>query len=68
MRAGSAREFRSGGHQVNRWFGDERGGVLSEVSFGVSVFVILAISGLWIVSQLEGVSLHVLLQQLRNGN
>ena len=32
------------------------------------MFVILAISGLWIVSQLEGVSLHVLLQQLRNGN
>lgn len=53
---------------MNRWFGDEHGGVLSEVSFGVSVFVILAISGLWIVSQLEGVSLHVLLQQLRSGN
>jgi hypothetical protein len=52
---------------VNRWFSDERGSVLSEVSLGVSVIVVLAIGGLWVVSQLEGVSFQVLLQQLRNG-
>jgi hypothetical protein len=49
-----------------RWFGDERGSVVSELTFGASVVGILVIGGLWMVAQLEGVSFQVLLEQLRN--
>jgi hypothetical protein len=49
-----------------RWFGDERGSVVGELTFGASVVGILVIGGLWTVAQLEGVSFQVLLDQLRN--
>ena len=52
---------------MQRWFGDERGSVVGELTFGATVVGILVIGGLWVVAQLEGVSFQVLLEQLRNG-
>jgi hypothetical protein len=49
------------------WFGDERGSVVGELTFGATVVGILVIGGLWVVAQLAGVSFQVLLEQLRNG-
>jgi hypothetical protein len=49
-------------------FTDQRGGVASELSFGVMVIGILVMAGLFAVSQIEGVSFTVLLQQLRSGH
>ena len=56
------------GVYVFRWFGDERGSVISEVTFGALCIGILVLGGLWVVAQLEGVSFQVLLQQIRNGS
>ena len=55
------------GSEMQRWFGDERGSVVGELTFGATVVGILVIGGLWVVAQLEGVSFQVLLEQLRNG-
>ena len=52
---------------MQRWFGDERGSVVGELTFGATVVGILVIGGLWVVAQLEGVSFQVLLEQLRIG-
>ena len=52
---------------MQRWFGDERGSVVGELTFGATVVGILVIGGLWVVAQLEGVSFQVLLEQLRTG-
>ncbi len=52
---------------MQRWFGDERGSVVGELTFGATVVGILVIGGLWVVAQLEGVSFQVRLEQLRNG-
>ena len=51
-----------------RSIGDERGSVVSELTFGALCVGILVIGGLWVVAQLEGVSFQVLLQQIRNGS
>jgi len=53
---------------MHRWFGDERGTVVGELTFGAMVVGILVIGGLWAVAQLEGVSFQVLLEQLRSGS
>ena len=50
-----------------RVFFDERGSVASELSFGVMVVGMLVLAGLYMLAQLEGVSLAVLLHQLRHG-
>ena len=52
---------------MQRWFRDERGSVVGELTFGASVVGVLVVGGLWVVAQLEGVSFQVLLEQLRNG-
>jgi hypothetical protein len=52
---------------MQRWFRDERGSVISELTFGATVVGFLVIGGLWMVAQLEGVSFQVLLEQLRSG-
>jgi hypothetical protein len=50
-----------------RGFANQRGTVTSELSFGVMVVGMLVIAGLFMMSQLEGVSFAVLLHQLRHG-
>jgi hypothetical protein len=52
---------------VVRVFGNQRGTVASELSFGVMVVGMLVLGGLFMMSQLEGVSFAVLLHQLRHG-
>jgi hypothetical protein len=51
---------------VYRIFFSERGSVASEISYGVMMAGILALGGLWLIAQLEGVSFQVLLNQLRH--
>ncbi len=51
-----------------RGFGDERGSVVSELTFGALCVGILVVGGLWVVATLEGVSFQVLLQQIRTGS
>ena len=50
-----------------RVFLDERGSVASELSFGVMVVGMLVLAGLYMLAQLEGVCVTVLLHQLRHG-
>ncbi len=52
---------------MHRTLGRERGSVASEVSYGMMCVGILVVGGLWVIAQLEGVSFHVLLEQLRHG-
>jgi len=52
---------------VNRNFYSERGSIASEISSGLVFVAILVLAGLWVIAQLEGVSLQVLLDQLRHG-
>jgi hypothetical protein len=47
---------------------DQRGGVVGELSFGVTVISILVMGGLFALSQIEGISFAVLLHQLRAGS
>ena len=49
------------------WISDQRGSVIGELTLGVTVVAMLAIGGLWVVAQLQGVSFQVLLDQLRSG-
>jgi hypothetical protein len=59
-----------GGHergQFVRIFANQRGSVASELSFGVMVVGMLVLGGLFMLSQIEGVSFSVLLHQLRHG-
>jgi hypothetical protein len=52
---------------VNRYLKGESGGVTSEISTGLMFVAILVFAGLWVISQLEGVSFQVLIEQLRHG-
>jgi len=52
---------------VNRKFFSERGSIASEISSGLVFVAILVLAGLWVIAQLEGVSLQVLVDQLRHG-
>lgn len=49
-----------------RIFANQRGSVASELSFGVVVVGMLALAGLFMMAQIEGVSFAVLLHQLRH--
>ena len=55
------------GSQVNRNFCSERGSIASEISSGLVFVAILVLVGLWVIAQIEGVSLQVLLDQMRHG-
>lgn len=47
-------------------FANQRGSVASELSFGVLVVGMLVLAGLFMLTQIEGVSFMVLLHQLRH--
>jgi hypothetical protein len=47
-------------------FGNQRGSVASELSFGLLVVGMLVLAGLVMLTQIEGVSFTVLLHQLRH--
>jgi hypothetical protein len=49
-----------------RVFANQRGSVASELSFGVLVVGMLALAGLFMLAQIEGVSFTVVLHQLRH--
>ncbi len=49
-----------------RVFANQRGSVASELSFGVMIVGMLVLAGLFMMSQVEGVSFAVLLHQLRH--
>lgn len=49
-------------------FTEQRGTVASELSVGAMVVGMLVLAGLFVVAQVEGVSLSVLLHQLRHGH
>lgn len=49
-----------------RVFANQRGSVASELSFGVVVVGMLVVAGLFMMTQIEGVSFAVLLHQLRH--
>ena len=49
-----------------RVFVNQRGSVASELSFGVLVVGMLVLAGLYMMTQIEGVSFAVLLHQLRH--
>jgi hypothetical protein len=49
-----------------RVFGNQRGSVASELSFGLLVVGMLVLAGLFMLTQIEGVSFTVLLRQLRH--
>jgi hypothetical protein len=49
-----------------RVFANQRGSVASELSFGVMVVSMLVLAGLYMLTQIEGVSFAVLLHQLRH--
>jgi hypothetical protein len=50
-----------------RVFANQRGSVASEFSLGVMVVGMLVLGGLFMLTQIEGVSFAVLLHQLRHG-
>jgi hypothetical protein len=52
---------------MKRVLASERASVASELSSGLMLVAMLAIAGLWVIAQLEGVSFAVLLSQLRHG-
>jgi hypothetical protein len=49
-----------------RVFDNQRGSVTSELSFGLMVVTMLVLAGLYMLTQIEGVSFAVLLHQLRH--
>jgi hypothetical protein len=49
-----------------RVFANQCGSVASEVSFGLLVVGMLVLAGLFMLTQIEGVSFTVLLHQLRH--
>jgi hypothetical protein len=49
-----------------RVFVNQRGSMASELSFGVMVVGMLVLAGLYMMTQIEGVSFAVLLHQLRH--
>lgn len=49
-----------------RVFGNQRGSVASELSFGLLVVGMLMLAGLFMLTQIEGVSFTVVLHQLRH--
>ena len=49
-----------------RVFANQRGSVASELSFGFLVVGMLVLAGLFMLTQIEGVSFTVLLHQLRH--
>ena len=49
-----------------RVFANQRGSVASELSLGVMIVGMLVLAGLYMMTQLEGVSFTVLLHQLRH--
>jgi hypothetical protein len=49
-----------------RVFANQRGSVASELSFGVVIVGMLVLAGLYMMTQIEGVSFAVLLHQLRH--
>ena len=49
-----------------RVFANQRGSVTSELSFGLMVVTMLVLAGLYMLTQIEGVSFTVVLHQLRH--